>query len=75
MTQRCGLWVRVSKDEQDTGNQLDQLRQRASRRQVTRPQPAPAPVAAVIAQPGADARPGYATVTGVRRRMTTEEQA
>jgi putative DNA-invertase from lambdoid prophage Rac len=32
MTQRCGLWVRVSKDEQDTGNQLDQLRQWASRR-------------------------------------------
>jgi Resolvase, N terminal domain len=32
MTQRCALWVRVSKDEQETGNQLDQLQAWAHRR-------------------------------------------
>jgi putative DNA-invertase from lambdoid prophage Rac len=35
MAQRCGLWVRVSKDDQDTGNQLGQLRQLAGRRGMT----------------------------------------
>jgi DNA invertase Pin-like site-specific DNA recombinase len=35
MTPRCGLWVPVSEDEQDTGNQLDQLHQWARRRGMT----------------------------------------
>jgi len=32
MADRCALWARVSKDEQDSGNQLGELRAEASRR-------------------------------------------
>lgn len=32
MTSRCAIWARVSKDEQESGNQLAQLRAEAARR-------------------------------------------
>ena len=32
MPHRCGIWARVSTDDQETGNQLAELRQWAARR-------------------------------------------
>ncbi len=32
MASRCALWARVSKDEQESGNQLGELRAEAARR-------------------------------------------
>jgi DNA invertase Pin-like site-specific DNA recombinase len=32
MPQRCAIWAQVSKDEQESGNQLAELRQLAARR-------------------------------------------
>ena len=32
MSARCAIWARVSKDEQESGNQLAQLRAEAARR-------------------------------------------